>query len=74
MVRCLHEGCSWLAIAPSEGAARTQLADHVATEHATTAGADIPDGKVQVRVGPDDEWRTVTAEEARDLHRDAHDD
>ncbi|MFC6865117.1 hypothetical protein ACFQGE_16840 [Halomicroarcula sp. GCM10025817] len=74
MLRCSHEGCAWRAIAPSEAAARAQLADHVATEHATTVDADIPDGKVQVRLDGDDEWQTVTLEEAHELHRDVHDD
>lgn len=67
MVRCHYPGCAWQAIAPSTAAAREQYLQHVVDEHAREVDVDIPEGMVQVKVG-DDEWRTVTPEEARRLH------
>jgi predicted small metal-binding protein len=74
MIRCSHPGCSWQAIAPSENAAWNQYAEHLVDEHAQSVDVDIPEGMVQVRFGEDDEWVTVSAEEARELHDAVHDD
>lgn len=75
-MRCPRPDCGWHAVAPSEAAAREQLAEHVVAEHAREADPDetIPEGMVQVRVGEDDEWKTVTVEEAKALHEAHHDD
>jgi predicted small metal-binding protein len=74
MIRCSQPGCAWQAIAPSEDAAWTQYAEHLVDEHAQSVDVDIPEGMVQVRFGEDDEWVTVTAEEARELHDAVHGD
>ena len=73
MIRCDRDGCGWRAIAPTESAAREQFATHLVSEHASTVDADIPDGMVQVRIGEDDEWQTVTPAEAKLLHDRSHD-
>lgn len=70
MMRCHHPGCRWQAIAPSAALAREQYLQHLVDAHAEQVEADIPEGMVQVKVGDDDEWRTVTPEEARRLHDD----
>lgn len=72
MLRCTQAGCRWVAIAPSEEAAREEYERHIREEHVTSVDADIPDGMVQVKV--DDEWTTMTPEEARSLHDDCSDD
>lgn len=74
MRRCQRDGCGWTAIAASATAAREQYAAHLVAEHADRVEADLPDGRVAVRLGPDDEWRTVTLEEAKRLHARRHDD
>lgn len=68
MVRCTHPGCGWQSIAPSEAIAREQFADHLVEAHAREVDADVPDGKVQVRIDEDDEWRTMTFEQAKAFH------
>lgn len=71
MLRCSRLGCGWQAIAASRQAAAEQYARHLAEAHSTEVSADIPDGMVQVRAG-DDEWQTVTIEEAKRLHALQH--
>lgn len=73
-MRCQRPNCGWEAIAPSGAAAREQYAEHLVEAHTTTVEAEVPDGMVQVRAGEDDEWTTVTVEEARRLHEDLHGD
>lgn len=68
-LRCYHPGCRWQSIAPSLPAAREQYVEHLVDEHVREVDAEVPEGMVQVRFGEDDEWRTVTREEARRLHR-----
>ena len=68
MVHCTHDDCGWHAIAPSPAAAKRQYATHLVEEHASEVDADIPDGKVQVRIDEDDEWRTMTFEQAKTFH------
>jgi predicted small metal-binding protein len=72
MVHCTHPGCGWQAIAPSQPAAQKQYAEHLVAAHATETDADIPDGKVEVRVDEDDEWRTMTFEQAKAFHEGLH--
>lgn len=67
-MRCEHDGCGWHAVAPSDAAARDQYVEHVVAEHAREVDADVPDGMVQVRVDSDDEWITVTPEQAVTFH------
>jgi hypothetical protein len=74
MVQCSHAGCSWQSIAPSEDVAWEQYASHVVAEHARTVEADVPEGKVQIKLREDDEWITATAEEAWKLHQAVHDE
>jgi|GEM_PF-4686330 len=74
MYRCTRPGCRWQAIAPTEQAAREQYVDHLLDEHVTEVEADIPEGMVQIKLGADEEWRTVTPEEAHQLHQDHHGD
>jgi predicted small metal-binding protein len=74
MFRCPTPGCGWRAIAPSEAAAREQYAEHLIAAHAEPVEADIPEGMVQVRVGEDDEWRTMTFEQATAFHEAVHGD
>lgn len=69
MRQCPLPDCGWSAIAPSEEAASRQLEDHFIEVHTEEVDADIPEGMVQVRCGPDDEWRTMTPEEARAFHQ-----
>ena len=73
MLRCSHHGCSWQAIAPSEDAAWDQYAEHLVAEHSETVDVDVPDGMVQVRFR-DDDWITVTFDEARRLHKNVHEE
>lgn len=72
MYECPQDGCGWRAVAPSRRAAHDQYAEHVVDEHAEVVDGDIPDGMVQVRLGKDDEWRTVTLEEAKRIHNLSH--
>lgn len=72
MVHCTHAGCGWQAIAPSAAAAKQQYAEHLVAAHATETDADIPDGKVEVRVDGDDDWRTMTFEQAKAFHDGVH--
>jgi predicted small metal-binding protein len=74
MVRCAHPGCSWRPIAPSEDAAWSQYAEHLVEEHTRTVEADVPEGMLQVKLTEDDEWMTVTVEQARRLHDVVHGD
>lgn len=69
MRQCPLPHCGWQAIAPSEEAASRQLEEHFLEVHTEEVDADIPEGMVQVRCGPDDEWRTMTPEEARAFHQ-----
>ncbi|MFB6074159.1 MAG: hypothetical protein ABEJ89_04025 [Haloarculaceae archaeon] len=72
MVYCSHPGCGWQSIAPSEAAAWDQYAEHLVAEHADEVEADIPEGMVQIKLGPDEEWVTATVEEAHQLHDEVH--
>jgi predicted small metal-binding protein len=72
MVRCTHADCGWQSIAPSEAAAQRQYADHLVDVHAETVDREIPDGLVEVRLGEDDEWRTMTFEQAQAFHDAVH--
>ncbi|MFB6188770.1 MAG: hypothetical protein ABEI57_02700 [Halapricum sp.] len=72
MIRCPHPGCVWQSIAASQAGARQQYADHLVEAHADRVEADIPDGMVQVRVDEEDDWRTMTPEQARAFHRGVH--
>lgn len=72
MRQCPLPDCGWQAIAPSEEAASRQLENHFIDVHTEEVDVDIPEGMVQVRCGPDDEWRTMTPEEARAFHRNIH--
>lgn len=76
MVRCTHPTCGWQSIAASAAGGREQLAEHLVAAHAreVDAEADIPEGMVQVRVDGDDEWRTLSVEQARALQRAVHGD
>lgn len=74
MVQCSYSGCSWRAIAPSEEAAWEQYAEHIVDEHARTVEAEIPEGKVQIKLESEGEWITTTMEEARKLHEAVHGD
>ncbi|MFC6973577.1 hypothetical protein ACFQL1_01135 [Halomicroarcula sp. GCM10025709] len=65
-MRCSHDGCRWQAIAASAAGARRQYAEHLVATHTEQVDADVPEGKVQVRV--DDEWETMTVEQARSYH------
>ena len=73
MVHCTHDGCGWQAIAPSQAAAQRQYAEHLVSEHARETDANVPAGKVQVRIDDDDEWRTMTFEQATAFHEAVHD-
>jgi hypothetical protein len=73
-MQCPNADCSWRAIAPSTDAAREQYARHVLEEHAREVDADIPEGKVQVKLHPDGEWFTTTRAVAKRLHDDVHGD
>lgn len=68
MLQCSHPGCGWQAVAPSKRAAWDTYAEHLVTEHARGVEATIPEGMVQVKLGADSEWTTVSTEEARELH------
>lgn len=72
MRTCNRPGCGWRAIAPSAAAAVKQYARHVLEAHSTEVEADVPEGMVQVRSGEDDEWTTMTVEEAREFHAGLH--
>lgn len=72
-MRCPETNCGWQAIAASESAAQAQLSEHLVDEHTESVDADIPDGKVQVRSGDDDEWLTMTVEQAAAYHDQVHD-
>ena len=74
MIRCGYDGCGWVAIAPSRQAAREQYDQHIVAEHVeeVDVAEKIPEGMVQVKVGEGD-WETMTPEEAKSLHDDAHD-
>lgn len=63
-------GCGWRRITPTAAVARRLKAEHVAEVHARHVDADIPEGRVQVRL--DDTWITTTTARARDLHDDLH--
>lgn len=65
MKHCSYPNCSWRAVAPSAAAAWPQYAEHIVAEHAQSVDADIPEGMVQLKRDGDDEWLTVTPEEAR---------
>lgn len=67
MMQCSRPGCGWQAIAPSTAAAREQYLVHLVEAHTQDVDAEIPDGMVQVHVG-DDEWVTVSFDEATALH------
>ena len=73
MIECSHHGCSWRAIAPATEAAWGQYADHLLADHSKTVEADIPEGMVQVKLGAEADWVTVSLEEAGELHAAAHD-
>jgi predicted small metal-binding protein len=74
MIRCSRPGCGWQAIAASRQAAAEQYARHLVETHSTEESAEIPDEMVQVRAGDDNEWQTVTLEEAKRLHALQHED
>jgi predicted small metal-binding protein len=65
-MRCSHDGCGWQTIAASAAGARRQYAKHLVEAHTEQVDAEVPEGKVQVRVG--DEWETMTVEQARSYH------
>lgn len=71
---CDWDGCGWQAIAASITGAYDQYVEHVIDEHSTEVEIDeeIPEGMVQVKLGPDDEWRLVTVEQAKRLHDEVH--
>jgi len=69
MLRCEQDGCGWVAIAPSERAAWKQYEEHVLDEHVEQVDDEVPEGHVQVKTD-DDEWVTLTPEEASDLYGD----
>lgn len=72
MRRCTRAGCGWGAIAPSGAAATEQYVRHLVEDHASVVDVGIPEGMVQVRVGENDEWVTMTPDEARELHATLH--
>lgn len=74
MHRCDREGCGWQAIAPTGAAAAEQFARHLVAAHGRETDADVPEGMVQVRTGEDDEWTTMTLEEAKAFHATRHGD
>lgn len=72
MIRCSYPACSWQSIAASAAGARQQYAEHLVATHAERVDAEIPEGMVQVRIDADDEWRTMTAEQATAFHQAVH--
>lgn len=72
MRQCPVPECGWQAIAPSEEAAERQLEAHFIDVHTEEVDAEIPPGMVQVRLGGDDEWVTMTFEEAMAYHQSRH--
>lgn len=70
MYRCSRPGCGWQSFAPAAEAAREQYVEHLVSAHTVEVDAEVPEGMVQLRL--DDEWVTVTPEEARALHRERH--
>lgn len=68
MKQCSRPGCRWQALAPSSAAEREQYLDHLVDAHTQEVDAEVPEGMVQVHVG-DDEWVTVSLDEANELHR-----
>jgi predicted small metal-binding protein len=72
MVHCTQTGCGWQSIAPSEPAAQRQYAEHLVEEHTEDVDREIPAGMVEVRLGEDDEWRTMTVEQAKAFHDAVH--
>lgn len=70
MYRCSRPSCAWRSFAPAAAAAREQYVEHLVDAHTEDVDVDVPEGMVQLRI--DDEWLTVTPEEARRLHRERH--
>ena len=72
MRRCPHDGCGWQPISASRAGARDQLIDHLFEVHTHEVESSIPDGMVQVKTEADGEWRNVTVDDAKALHRTLH--